>query len=55
MVDPKQGQNKADRCHSFTGIRSKIQLIVLFVELKEVHRRMNKMMRDEEAVLGDVT
>lgn len=53
MVNPKQGQNEADRAHSFTGIRSEIQLTVVFLELKEVHRR-TKMMRNEEAVLVDV-
>lgn len=35
---------------------SKIQPIVIFVKLEEVHRRANKMTRDEEAALGeDVT
>lgn len=41
VVDPKQGQNKADRSHSFTGIRSKIQLIVVFVGLNEVHNEQD--------------
>lgn len=35
---------------------SKIQPIVIFVKLEEVHRRANKMTRDEEAAVGeDVT
>lgn len=55
MVDLKQDWNKADRSHSFTGIMSKIQPIVIYVELEEVHRRENKMIRDEEAALEDVT
>lgn len=53
MADLKQGWNKADRSHSFTGIMCKTQPFVIFLELEEVHRRANKMIRGEEAALGE--